>query len=147
MKTLVLHFVCDHVEVNTSSRVLQIMHKGFSMGCYICMKRYVICIMCVRNSFGGISSAFLCFLCKAIYFLLESTQLRHIINRYRANLFLCRTPATMSKKSVSPSGERNLIFILLLSIIMAVTVFWKPLAVREIRCLGEIYKQEYSFYI
>ena len=38
-----------------------------------------------------------------------STLSRQIINRYGANVSPCSIPATMSKKSVSPSGERTLI--------------------------------------
>ena len=46
----------------------------------------------------------------------------HIMNRYGDNVSSCRAPATMSKKSVSPSCEQTLTFVFLYSIIMAVTV-------------------------
>ena len=45
-----------------------------------------------------------------------------MINRYWANVSPCSTPATMSKLSVSPSGEQTFTFVFLYSIIMAVTV-------------------------
>ena len=45
------------------------------------------------------------------------------MNRYGANVSPCRTPATMSKKAVSPSGEWTFTIVFLLSIIMAVIVY------------------------
>ena len=44
------------------------------------------------------------------------------MNRYGENVFPCRTPATMSSTSVSPSGVQTFTFVLLYSIILAVTV-------------------------
>ena len=44
------------------------------------------------------------------------------MNRYETKISPCSTPATMSKKSVSPSGERTFSFVFLYSIIMTATV-------------------------
>ena len=35
----------------------------------------------------------------------QSLSFRQIINKYGTNVSPCKTPATMLKKSVSPSGE------------------------------------------
>ena len=55
----------------------------------------------------------------------EVNKSRKIINRFGTNVSPCRTPATMSKKSVSPSDERTLTFVFLMTITMAVTVFFQ----------------------
>ena len=41
----------------------------------------------------------------------RSTSSRHIMNRYGANVSPCRTPATILKKSLSPSGEQTFTFV------------------------------------
>ena len=46
-----------------------------------------------------------------------------VINRYGDNVFPCSTLVTMTKKSVSPSGERTFTFVFLYNIIMSVTFF------------------------
>ena len=45
-----------------------------------------------------------------------------MIKRYGANVSPCSTSATMSKYSVSPSGERNFTLMFQKSIIMTATV-------------------------
>ena len=44
------------------------------------------------------------------------------MNRYGVNVSSCRTSTTMSKKSVSPSGERTFYLHFFIEIIMAATV-------------------------
>ena len=63
-------------------------------------------IICFRNSLCNVSSASYIFQCKAIFF--------HQINSWfswdrlwTAMVSPCRTPATVSKKSLSPPGERT----------------------------------------
>ena len=53
----VLHFVCIHIEANASSCLHQAMQWGFGLSKCICKKCYVICIVCVHNSFCRILSA------------------------------------------------------------------------------------------
>ena len=50
---------------------------------------------------------------------------------YITSVFLCKTPAAMLKKSVSPSGERAITFVFYKSIIIALTVsLGRPYAIR-----------------
>ena len=44
---------------------------------------------------------------------IQSMHSRQIINRYGTDVFLCRILVTMSKKSVSRSGEQTFTFIFL----------------------------------
>ena len=48
---------------------------------------------------------------KPFTFVVRSTLSRQIINRYGTNVSPCSTPATMSKKSVSPSGVQTFTFV------------------------------------
>ena len=54
-----------------------------------------------------------------------------MITRYEASVSPCSTPATISKHSVSPSGERTFTLVFLEIIIIAATVsFGMPYASR-----------------
>ena len=57
IKRNVLCFVCIHMEVITICCLHQNMQQGFYLGSCICKKRYVICVVCARNSLCRISSA------------------------------------------------------------------------------------------
>ena len=46
-----------------------------------------------------------------------------MIKRYGASVSPCSTPATMSKHSVSPSGEHTFALVFLQRIVIAATVF------------------------
>ena len=60
-----------------------------------------------------------------------STQSRQMIKRYGASVSPCNTPATMSKYSVSPSGERSFTLVFLQRIDITATVsFGRPYASR-----------------
>ena len=52
----------------------------------------------------------------------RSTLSRQIMNRYGAKVSIYRTPTKISKKCVSPSGERTFTIVFLWSIIMGATV-------------------------
>ena len=119
----VLRFVCIHVEANATCCLLQTMQQGFGLGRCSCKNHYVIYEVSVHNSF-----------CRFLFFFfvnpfsfirsidVRSTQSRHFMNRYGTNVSSCKTPATMSKMSVTPSGEPTFTFVILMNIIMVVTV-------------------------
>ena len=75
--------------------------------------RYVIGVVCVCDCMCGISSASFLVSLKPLSFILSidvlSTKYRQMIKRYGANTSSCSTPATMSKKSVSPSGAPRVV--------------------------------------
>ena len=49
IKTHIFHFVCIHMEANTTYCLLQTMQLEFSLGRCICRKRYVVCVVCIHN--------------------------------------------------------------------------------------------------
>ena len=72
IKRQVLRFVSIHIETNAICCLLQTMYQGFGLGWCIWKTHYIICVVCivyVRNSFCGVSSArSVFFLCKVIFF-------------------------------------------------------------------------------
>ena len=42
---------------------------------------------------------------------IRSTQFKQSINKYSSNVYPCKTPATISKKLVSPKGKRTIAFV------------------------------------
>ena len=109
IKIHVFRFVCNYMETKAFCCLLQIMQQGFSLGRCICQKYYVIGI---RNSLYGVSSAS-CLFFSLDLLTFQVRSLGRIMNRYGANISPNRTSVTMSKKSVSPSGERTFTFVFL----------------------------------
>ena len=91
---------------------------GIRLG-YLSARSYIICIVCVRYSFCGISSIscliiffnynYHLFLALLFSFIIPfdvlSSSSGQIINRYGTNVTPGRTQVTLPKKSVSPSGD------------------------------------------
>ena len=71
----------------------------------------------INKNICGISSASCFFWGKSFYFIksidVRSTLSLQSINKYSTNESHCKTPATISKKSVSPSGERPITIMIL----------------------------------
>ena len=61
---------------------------------------------------------------------------------YGANVSPCEMPATMSKNSVSPSGEETIAYVFLSSIILALTVSSKRLNACNICSIFSVYEIE-----
>ena len=81
---------------------------------------YLIEVLCHQRTpcsynFVRYTVCFLSFPVQSHIFQVRSTKSRQIINGYGSNVYPCRTLATISKKSVSPFGERNMRFLIYLT--------------------------------
>ena len=122
IKTHELYFVSVDIEAYAICCPFQTMQQGIGLVGCICQKRYVVSVVHVCNC----SSGYLLLLtfAKVLSLNLQTFKACSLdkINRYEANASPCSIPATMSKKSVSPSIDRTFTFVFLHSIIMAATV-------------------------
>ena len=140
-----------HVETTTSCCLLQAMQWRFGLGWCIYRKRYIICIVCICNSF--------CLFCEKIFSFIRSIDVRSTSSRQIRNsegVFVSssRTPAKILKKSVPPSFEGTLTFVFLQSFVMAVTVSLGRPLVRSIcsifrlkQILEMFFLHLYSFFL
>ena len=111
------------MEANATYSLFQTIQQGFGLGRYTCQKHYV----CVPNSLYWVLSASGLFCVKAFSFIwsidVRNMYSRQIINIYGASVSPNRIPATMSKKSVSPSCERTFTLMFFQAAVVSIVLY------------------------